>query len=99
MSVLDLARPDCLLIDAGKQPGDVALTQDETTRTLIEHGRSGIIVDHYTEMGAAGPRSDSATACRFGSGSSSRAPTSTCSSWRPRGPGRRFARFTSRARA
>ena len=43
-ALLDLARPDCLLIDAGKQPGDVALTQDETTQTLIEHGRSGALV-------------------------------------------------------
>ena len=43
-ALLDLARPDCLLIDAGKQPGDVALTQDETTRALIEHGRSGALV-------------------------------------------------------
>jgi uroporphyrinogen III methyltransferase/synthase len=43
-ALLDLARPDCLLIDAGKQPGDVALTQDETTQRLIEHGRSGALV-------------------------------------------------------
>ena len=37
-------RPDCLLIDAGKGPGDVALTQEETTRALIEHGRRGALV-------------------------------------------------------
>ena len=43
-ALLDLARADCLLIDAGKQPGDVALTQDETTQTLIEHGRRGALV-------------------------------------------------------
>jgi uroporphyrinogen III methyltransferase / synthase len=43
-ALLDLARADCLLIDAGKQPGEVALTQDETTRTLVEHGRSGALV-------------------------------------------------------
>jgi uroporphyrinogen III methyltransferase/synthase len=43
-ALLDLARPDCLLIDAGKGPGDVALTQDETTRALIEHGRGGALV-------------------------------------------------------
>ena len=43
-ALLDLARPGCLLIDAGKQPGDVALTQDETTATLVEHGRSGALV-------------------------------------------------------
>ncbi|HET6174805.1 MAG TPA: uroporphyrinogen-III C-methyltransferase [Gaiellales bacterium] len=43
-ALLDLARPDCLLIDAGKGPGDVTLTQDETTRLLIEHGRRGALV-------------------------------------------------------
>ncbi len=43
-ALLDLARADCLMIDAGKQPGAVALTQDETTQTLIEHGRSGALV-------------------------------------------------------
>ena len=43
-ALLDLARPDCLLIDAGKQPGEVALTQDDTTRALIEHGRRGALV-------------------------------------------------------
>ena len=43
-ALLDLARPGCLLIDAGKQPGEVALTQDETTETLIEHGRRGALV-------------------------------------------------------
>ena len=43
-ALLDPPRPDCLLIDAGKQPGEVALTQDETTQTLIEHGRSGALV-------------------------------------------------------
>jgi uroporphyrinogen III methyltransferase/synthase len=43
-ALLDLARPECLLIDAGKQPGDVALTQDETTATLVEHGRRGALV-------------------------------------------------------
>jgi uroporphyrinogen III methyltransferase/synthase len=43
-ALLDLAHPDCLLIDAGKGPGDVALTQDETTQALIEHGRSGALV-------------------------------------------------------
>ena len=37
-------RPDCLLIDAGKGPGDVALTQEETTHALIEHGRRGALV-------------------------------------------------------
>jgi uroporphyrinogen III methyltransferase/synthase len=43
-ALLDLARPDCLLIDAGKGPGDVTLTQDETTRLLVEHGRRGALV-------------------------------------------------------
>jgi uroporphyrinogen III methyltransferase/synthase len=43
-SLLDLARPDCLLIDAGKQPGEIALSQDETTQALIEHGRRGVLV-------------------------------------------------------
>jgi uroporphyrinogen III methyltransferase/synthase len=43
-ALLDLARPGCLLIDAGKQPGDVALTQDETTATLTEHGLRGALV-------------------------------------------------------
>jgi uroporphyrinogen III methyltransferase/synthase len=43
-SLLDLARPDCLLIDAGKQPGEIALTQDDTTQALIEHGRRGGLV-------------------------------------------------------
>jgi uroporphyrinogen III methyltransferase/synthase len=39
-ALLDLAPAGCLLIDAGKQPGEVALTQDETTQALIEHGRA-----------------------------------------------------------
>jgi uroporphyrinogen III methyltransferase/synthase len=43
-ALLDLARPECLLIDAGKGPGDVTLTQDETTQLLIEHGRRGALV-------------------------------------------------------
>ena len=43
-SLLDLARPECELIDAGKGPGDVTLTQDETTQLLIEHGRRGVLV-------------------------------------------------------
>jgi uroporphyrinogen III methyltransferase/synthase len=43
-ALLDLARPDCLLIDAGKGPGDVALTQGETTQALVEHGRRGALV-------------------------------------------------------
>ena len=43
-ALLDLARPGCLLIDAGKGPGDVTLSQDETTRVLIEHGSRGALV-------------------------------------------------------
>jgi uroporphyrinogen III methyltransferase/synthase len=43
-ALLDLAPPGCRLIDAGKEPGLVALTQDETTQALIEHGRSGVLV-------------------------------------------------------
>jgi uroporphyrinogen III methyltransferase / synthase len=43
-ALLDLAPPGCLLIDAGKRPGSVALTQDETTHQLIEHGRRGVAV-------------------------------------------------------
>jgi uroporphyrinogen III methyltransferase / synthase len=43
-ALLDLAPAGCLLIDAGKQPGRVALTQDETTRRLIEHGRRAATV-------------------------------------------------------
>ena len=43
-ALLDLAPADCLLIDAGKQPGRVALTQEETTQQLIEHGRRGAAV-------------------------------------------------------
>ncbi|MDX6630548.1 MAG: uroporphyrinogen methyltransferase / synthase [Gaiellales bacterium] len=43
-ALLDLAPSGCLLIDAGKGPGDVTLTQDETTDLLIEHGRRGALV-------------------------------------------------------
>jgi uroporphyrinogen III methyltransferase/synthase len=43
-ALLDLARADCLLIDAGKGPGDVTLTQEQTTQLLIEHGRRGALV-------------------------------------------------------
>ncbi|HEY3612700.1 MAG TPA: uroporphyrinogen-III C-methyltransferase [Gaiellales bacterium] len=43
-ALLDHAPAGCRLIDAGKQPGRVALTQDETTQALIEHGRTGALV-------------------------------------------------------
>ena len=38
------AKPDCLLIDAGKAPGRVAMTQDEINACLVEHGRTGALV-------------------------------------------------------
>ncbi len=38
------AKPDCLLIDAGKAPGRVAMTQDEINACLVEHGRTGRLV-------------------------------------------------------
>ena len=43
-ALLDLAPAGCLLIDAGKAPGDVAMTQDETTQALIDHGRRSAVV-------------------------------------------------------
>jgi uroporphyrinogen III methyltransferase / synthase len=43
-ALLDLAGPECLLIDAGKGPGDVALSQEQTTQALIEHGSRGALV-------------------------------------------------------
>lgn len=43
-ALLDLAPSGCLLIDAGKGPGSVTLTQDETTGLLVEHGRRGALV-------------------------------------------------------
>jgi uroporphyrinogen III methyltransferase/synthase len=43
-ALLDLARPECLLIDAGKGPGDVALSQEQTTQVLIDHGVRGALV-------------------------------------------------------
>lgn len=39
--LLDEARPDALLIDAGKAADNHTLTQDETNALLIEHGRAG----------------------------------------------------------
>ncbi len=42
--LLALCRPDARLIDAGKAPGDVAMTQDQTTQTLIDLGRDGLAV-------------------------------------------------------
>ena len=39
--LLDLAPPDALLVDAGKSPERVAMTQDEINACLVEHGRAG----------------------------------------------------------
>ncbi len=38
------ARPDCVLIDAGKAPGKVAMTQDQINACLIEHGKTGRLI-------------------------------------------------------
>lgn len=38
------AKPGCLLIDAGKAPGKVAMTQEETNACLVEHGLTGAMV-------------------------------------------------------
>ena len=39
--LLDLAPPPALLIDAGKSPERVAMTQDEINACLVEHGLAG----------------------------------------------------------
>ena len=42
---LPLEAPEgCLVIDAGKAPGRVAMTQDEINACLVEHGRAGRFV-------------------------------------------------------
>ena len=38
------AKPGCLLINAGKAPGKVAMTQEETNACLVEHGLTGAMV-------------------------------------------------------
>jgi uroporphyrinogen III methyltransferase/synthase len=40
-ALLHLARPDALLVDVGKAPGDVTMTQDDINALLVEHGRAG----------------------------------------------------------
>ena len=40
-SLLDLAPPDAIRIDVGKQPGSPSTPQDEINRILVEHGRAG----------------------------------------------------------
>jgi uroporphyrinogen III methyltransferase/synthase len=40
-ALLQLAPPDTLLIDVGKAPGDVTMTQDQINALLVEHGRGG----------------------------------------------------------
>lgn len=43
-ALMHLARPDAELIDVGKAPGKVAMTQDETTALLVELGLKGKVV-------------------------------------------------------
>jgi uroporphyrinogen III methyltransferase / synthase len=43
-ALMHLARPDAELIDVGKAPGQVAMTQDETTALLVELGAQGKVV-------------------------------------------------------
>ena len=38
------AKPGCVLIDAGKAPGKVAMTQEETNACLVKHGLTGAMV-------------------------------------------------------
>jgi uroporphyrinogen III methyltransferase/synthase len=40
-ALLDLARSDALLVDVGKAPGDVTMSQDDINALLVEHGRAG----------------------------------------------------------
>jgi uroporphyrinogen III methyltransferase/synthase len=40
-SLLDAARPDAVLVDVGKGPGDAPVGQDEINALLVEHGRAG----------------------------------------------------------
>jgi len=39
-ALLQLARPDALLVDVGKAPGDVTMNQDDINALLVEHGRA-----------------------------------------------------------
>ncbi len=43
-ALLHLCRPDARLIDVGKAPGQVAMTQDETTALLVQLGQEGHVV-------------------------------------------------------
>jgi uroporphyrinogen III methyltransferase/synthase len=38
------AKPGCVLINAGKAPGDVAMTQDQINACLVEHGQTELLV-------------------------------------------------------
>ena len=38
------AKPGCVLINAGKAPGDVAMTQDQINACLVEHGQTGQLI-------------------------------------------------------
>jgi uroporphyrinogen III methyltransferase / synthase len=40
-ALLDLARADAVLVDVGKAPGDVVMSQDDINALLVEHGRAG----------------------------------------------------------
>jgi uroporphyrinogen III methyltransferase / synthase len=40
-ALLAACRPDAELVNAGKAPGDVAMTQDEINAALIDHARAG----------------------------------------------------------
>jgi len=39
--LLPLCRPGALLVNAGKAPGDVAMTQDEINQALVDHATAG----------------------------------------------------------
>lgn len=40
-ALLGLCRPDAVLVNAGKAPGDVAMTQDQINSALVEHVAAG----------------------------------------------------------
>ena len=43
-ALMHLCRPDARLIDVGKAPDRVAMTQDDTTALCMELGRQGLVV-------------------------------------------------------
>ncbi len=43
-ALMHLCRPDARLIDVGKAPGTVAMSQDDTTALLVELGKQGHVV-------------------------------------------------------